>query len=100
MAVGADKNVIFLQENGTMKDLPPVRRIVCTVNDKGRSVIAADGETPSIRRGPVRPGFDLRNLWVTAETPARIDQPDRIADFPGFMPPPNGTVIKYIDFPP
>jgi len=53
-----------------------------------------------VRRGPPRPGFDLRNLWVTTETPARLELPDRIGEFLGFMPPERGTVIKYIDFPP
>jgi hypothetical protein len=83
-----------------MAALPPVRRLVCGVNAQGRSVIVEDGPAPAISRGPARPGFDLRNLWVTTGTPAPIDQPDRIAEFPGFMPPAGGTVIKSIDFPP
>ena len=83
-----------------MKPLNPVRRIVCGIDARGKSVIVEDGVPPAVVRGPARPGFDLRNLWVTTTTPAAIDQPDRIGDFPNFMPPPSGTVIKYIDFPP
>ena len=83
-----------------MKPLPPVRRIVCAINEQGRSVIADDAEAPVIQRGPARPGFGVRNLWVTTQAPARLDQPDRTAEFPGFMPPRAGTVVKTIDFPP
>jgi quercetin dioxygenase-like cupin family protein len=83
-----------------MSPLKPARRIVCGINAEGKSVIVEDGVPPAIRRGPTRPGFDLRNLWVTASVPAPLDAPDRTGDFPGFMPPKGGTVIKYIDFPP
>ena len=83
-----------------MKPLPTQRRIVCGLNAAGKSVIVEDGPARVIQRGPARPGFGVRNLWVTTDTPAKLDQPDRTADFPGFMPPRGGTVVKTIDFPP
>ena len=80
-------------------DLPPLRRVVCSIDAKGRSVVSDDGPPPAVR--PIhRPGFNSRNIWATYQAPAKLSDPDRSKEVPGLMPPVNGTVIKYIDFPP
>ncbi len=80
-------------------ELPPIRRIVCGIDQRGKSVIVEDG-APSAIRPSVRPGFHSRNIWATFGSPARLDDPDRSREITGLMPPAGGTVLKYIDVPP
>ena len=80
-------------------ELPPLRRVVCSIDSNGRSVVSDDGPPPAVR--PVhRPGFNSRNIWATFQSPAKLSDGDRSKEVAGLMPPVGGTVIKYIDFPP
>ena len=81
-------------------ELPPVRRIVTAINASGRSCIAEDGPPKAVRTHPDRPGWRVCNLWATAGSPAPLADRDRSAEIKGIMPPPRGTVIKTIDYPP
>ena len=81
------------------QSLPPIRRIVCSVNAAGKSVIESDGPPHAVRPS-MRPGFASRNIWATFGSPAPLGDPDRSAEIKGLMPPERGTVFKYIDFPP
>jgi len=47
-----------------------------------------------------RPGFQAANVWRTEESPARISAPDSTAIQKGLLPPPGGTVLRVVDFPP
>ncbi len=47
-----------------------------------------------------RPGYRVTNLWSTHGSPAPIDDRDRLAELAGVMPPPRGTVVRIIDYPP
>jgi hypothetical protein len=78
----------------------PVRRVVTGDDENGRSGIIADGPSPATYTMPSLPGFVSTNIWVTAPMPALIRAPDRIKDHRGVCPPPHGTVIRIIDFPP
>lgn len=81
--------------------LPLLRRIVTGVNDSGKSVISEDGAPPVARKGPSgRPGSASRRVWVSFDSPAKIDDPDRTPELPGLMPPAAGNVMTYVDFPP
>ena len=81
--------------------LPVLRRIVTGVNAAGKSVITEDGAPPVARRtSSNKPGAASRRVWVSFDSPARIDDPDRTAELPGLMPPVNGNVMTYVDFPP
>jgi hypothetical protein len=77
-----------------------IRRVVTGHDDAGKAVIERDGWAPNVR---VREGagFVSTLLWVTDETPAlgslRIDRADRTI---GTAPPPNGTILRMVDFPP
>lgn len=77
-----------------------VRRVVTGHDDAGKAVVESDGPAPNVR---VREGagFVATLLWVTDETPAlgalRTDRADRTI---GTAPPPNGTILRFVDFPP
>jgi hypothetical protein len=79
---------------------PPVRRVITGHGPDGRSRIVEDGRSPAVRLVPERPGYRVTNLWATPGSPAPIDDPDRIGEIRGVLPPPGGTVIRIIDFPP
>ena len=80
-------------------ELPPLRRVVCSIDQRGKSVVTDDGPPPAVR--PIhRPGFHSRNIWATFQSPAQLADPDRSREVAGLMPPVGGTVLKYIDFPP
>jgi hypothetical protein len=82
-----------------MKELAPIRRIVCSINAAGRSYVESDGPPPAVRPS-TRPGFASRNIWATFGSPAPLAAPDRSREVAGLMPPTGGTVFKYLDIPP
>src|ERR1700742_1024662 len=77
-----------------------IRRVVTGHNDNGTAIIESDGPCPhmKVREGA---GFVSNLLWVTDETPAnvglRIDRADRTI---AVAPPPNGSILRIVDFPP
>jgi mannose-6-phosphate isomerase-like protein (cupin superfamily) len=77
-----------------------IRRVVTGHDDGGKAIVESDSPAPNVR---VREGagFVSTLLWVTDETPAlgslRIDRADRAI---GTAPPPNGTILRIVDFPP
>jgi hypothetical protein len=77
-----------------------IRRIVTGHDDSGKAIIEMDGPAPNqkIREGA---GFVSTLVWVTDETPARldlrIDRADRTMAVP---PPPHGSVLRVVEFPP
>lgn len=79
--------------------LPPVRRIVTALGPDGRSTIASDAPAPVSVAVAERPGYLVRNLWSMqlADGPGA---PDRSAAHNGILPPPGGSVLRIIDFPP
>ncbi|TFZ00584.1 cupin domain-containing protein [Ramlibacter henchirensis] len=77
-----------------------IRRIVTGHDDSGKAIVEMDGICPHVR---VRPGagFVSSLLWVTDETPARMDlRRDRAERTIGVPPPPNGSILRVVDFPP
>jgi quercetin dioxygenase-like cupin family protein len=86
--------------NPTMHPTHQIRRIVTGHDDSGKAIIESDGICPHVR---VREGagFVSSLLWVTDETPARVDlRQDRAARTIGVPPPPNGSILRVVDFPP
>ncbi|MEM9653928.1 MAG: cupin domain-containing protein [Actinomycetota bacterium] len=81
-------------------ELPNVRRIVTGHTPAGKATIVEDGPSPVEIRNPARPGFVLRNIWRTSETPAPVDAPDSITEQEGLLPPAGGTILRVIDFGP
>lgn len=77
-----------------------IRRIVTGHDDNGKAIVESDGICPHVR---VRPGtgFVSSLLWVTDETPARMDlRQDRAERTIGVPPPPGGSILRVVDFPP
>src|SRR5262249_56054456 len=73
----------------TMHPTHQIRRIVTGHDDSGKAIVESDGICPHVR---VREGagFVSSLLWVTDETPARVDlRQDRPARTIGVPPPPN-----------
>ncbi len=77
-----------------------VRRVVTGNDADGQSTIVEDGVSPSIRTVEERPGYVVNNIWATGSAPSEIAAPDGIAEHVGVSPPPGGTVVRIIDFPP
>lgn len=80
--------------------LPPVRRVLTAIDAHGRSFIAEDGPSPALLYSADRPGYCNANLWRTEGAPAALLAPDGITQHSGVLPPPGGTVLRTIDFPP
>jgi len=79
----------------------PLPRLVITGNDaQGRSRIVSDGPPHRVRSSKDRPGYRVSNLWALHGAPAPLDDPDRVAEVQGLMPPRAGSVIRIIDYPP
>ena len=77
----------------------PARRIVTIDREPGRGVLVSDGPAPDVRFDRARPGFAAARLWVTDSTPAKIVY--ETLHLPHTLePPPNGTVLRVMTFPP
>ena len=77
-----------------------MRRIVTGHAVDGAATIIEDGPAPLDLRNPDRPGFVLRNLWRTTESPVEVAAPDTVVEQQGLLPPRGGSVLRVIDFPP
>jgi mannose-6-phosphate isomerase-like protein (cupin superfamily) len=77
-----------------------IRRVVTGHDDTGKAIIEMDGIAPNLTVRP-GPGFVSSLVWVTDETPARMDlREDRADRTMGVPPPANGSVLRVVDFPP
>jgi hypothetical protein len=78
----------------------PIRRIVTGHNEQGLAVVEMDSPAPNSK---VRNATGLVStlVWVTDETPAKLDlKIDRADRTIGVPPPANGSVLRVVDFPP
>ena len=81
--------------------LPPLPRVLVTGDDAdGRSRFVFDGLPHAVREVPERPGYRVSNVWITAGAPAAIADPDRTEQVKALLPPPCGTILRVIDYPP
>lgn len=80
--------------------LPPVRRIVTAKDESGLSYFLADGPSPDQRTVAERPGYRNSNIWRTVGGPTPVDADDSVLAHQGVMPPPGGTILRVLDFPP
>lgn len=80
---------------------PPVPRVIVTGhNAQGRSCFTSDGATAHVRTVAERPGYRVSNLWTLADSPAPINDPDRLQEIKGLAPLERGNIIRIIDYPP
>jgi mannose-6-phosphate isomerase-like protein (cupin superfamily) len=77
-----------------------IRRVVTGHDNNGTAIIESDGPCPhvKVREGA---GFVSNLLWVTDETPAKVDlRIDRADRTIAVAPPANGSILRIVDFPP
>lgn len=79
-----------------------VRRIVTGHDAHGKAVVLEDGPAPAVTHNPARPGYFSAQIWATHAHPAPIAPRanDPTAQKITLEPPPNGTVMRVIQFPP
>ena len=76
------------------------RRIVTGHDTNGRATVISDTSAP-VFHPQNRPGVEVINLWITAETPARLtDATDRTQGPVALTPPAKGTVFRIVEFSP
>lgn len=77
----------------------PVRRVVTGHDASGKAIVLMDSDAPNQKVRQT--GLVSALLWVTDETPADISgDADRAAREIGVPPPPNGSILRVVDFPP
>jgi mannose-6-phosphate isomerase-like protein (cupin superfamily) len=75
-----------------------IRRIITGHDTNGMGGALMDGELPLVE---VQPGVETALLWVTDETPADMSgSNDRAQRTLGVAPPPNGSLLRIVDFHP
>ena len=78
-----------------------VRRVLTGHDAAGRSTFIADGEATNIKQSPAMPGLALTDLWETTGAPASNAGDQDAAERPVRLePPPNGTILRIVEFPP
>jgi len=78
-----------------------VRRVLTGHDAEGRSTIIADGIAQNVKELPQIPGLALTDLWETAGAPASNEGHDDAAARPVRLePPPSGTILRVVEFPP
>jgi hypothetical protein len=78
-----------------------VRRVLTGHDEAGRSIILQDGIAPNMKEMPSFPGLALTDLWETKGAPASNAGDADAADRPIHLePPPNGTIVRIVEFPP
>jgi naringenin degradation protein FdeH len=75
------------------------RRVVTGHDAGGKAIVLADGPAPNVKLRSS--GIQSTLAWVTDETPADIaGTTDRAARDIGVAPPPSGSILRIVDFPP
>jgi quercetin dioxygenase-like cupin family protein len=74
------------------------RRVVTGHDETGKAVVLMDSAAPNVRRRNA--GLVSTLLWTTRETPVDMSGRDDRAQLTGVAPPPGGSVLRIVDFPP
>lgn len=78
-----------------------VRRVVTGRDEDGRSMFLTDGLAPNVKEMASMPGLALTDVWETTSAPASNAGNQDAADRPVRLePPPNGTILRIVEFPP
>src|SRR5215475_9453668 len=76
-----------------------IRRVVTGHDESGKAVVLIDGPAPNVKMRQT--GIASTLLWVTEEGPADLSgNVDRAARDIAVAPPPNGSILRIVDFPP
>jgi mannose-6-phosphate isomerase-like protein (cupin superfamily) len=78
-----------------------VRRVLTGHDADGKSMLLVDGLAPNVKEMSAMPGLALTDLWETKAAPARNEGAADDADRPVRLePPPGGTILRIVEFPP
>lgn len=78
-----------------------VRRVLTGHDAQGRSIILSDGHAANVKEMASMPGLALTDLWETKGAPASNAGDEDAASRPVRLePPPNGTILRMVEFPP
>jgi mannose-6-phosphate isomerase-like protein (cupin superfamily) len=78
-----------------------VRRVLTGHDAEGRSKFIADGPAPNMKEMASMPGLALTDLWETSGAPAsNSGDADAAARPVRLEPPPRGTILRIVEFPP
>ena len=91
---------LLIKESAVPTQPPLPRILVSGHTPEGRSTYISDGPPQKVRTVEERPGYRVSNIWAIFDSPAPIDDPDRINEVVGLAPPPMGSLIRIIDYPP
>lgn len=75
-----------------------VRRLVTGHHADGRSTVLFDGPAPNVKQRKAGNASTL--LWVTDDSPAKVEGRDCAAREIGVPPPRRGTIFRVAEFPP
>jgi len=77
------------------------RRVVTGHDEHGRSCFIIDGAAPNVKEMESMPGLALTDLWETTGAPAdNTGNADAAARPVHLEPPPSGTILRIVEFPP
>jgi mannose-6-phosphate isomerase-like protein (cupin superfamily) len=78
-----------------------VRRVLTGHDAGGKSTFIADGHAPNVKEMASMPGLALTDLWETPGAPASNEGGADAAARPVRLePPPRGTILRIVEFPP
>ena len=78
-----------------------VRRVVTGHDRDGKSILLFDGLAPNVMEMASMPGLALTDLWETKSAPAdNSGAEDAAARKVHLEPPPHGTILRIVEFPP
>jgi mannose-6-phosphate isomerase-like protein (cupin superfamily) len=78
-----------------------VRRVLTGHDAGGKSTFIADGHAPNVKEMASMPGLALTDLWETTGAPASNEGGADAAARPVRLePPPRGTILRIVEFPP
>jgi hypothetical protein len=77
-----------------------VRRVVTGHDQNGSSKILMDGHAENIKEMASMPGLALTDLWETAVPANNAGDADAAARPVRLEPPPSGTILRIVEFPP
>lgn len=78
-----------------------VRRVLTGHDAQGRSTFIADGPAANVKEMASMPGLALTDLWETSDAPAsNAGDADAAARPVRLEPPPRGTILRIVEFPP
>jgi len=79
-----------------------VRRLVTGHDATGKAIVLSDTPPPAVTRSTVQAGLAFYEIWNTRATPSELDSEEAEPTLlhKDTAPPPNGTVIRFVDIPP